>query len=110
MAREDLERDQSLGSFDTRGLGDLVAYDGRQLVVGSGSNHDYEVVVPCDRIDLGYLWDIRDRLGGLGNLMDIASGENDRIDHLDSVSGPHEAAIPVISTVFFRMLRWRFLQ
>ena len=45
------------------------------------AHHDHEVVVARDRVDLGDLGQVGDRLSGLGDLMDVADGEDDGGDH-----------------------------
>lgn len=77
MSREDLERDQRLRPLDSRDSGDSLGYDASQIIVLAYPDHDDEIEVAGNRVDLADSGEIGNSLSGLGHLMDIADREND---------------------------------
>ena len=57
----------------------------REVLVLAHPDHDDEVVVARDRIDLGNLREIGDLLGRFGDAVDVAVGEDNGGNHLASV-------------------------
>jgi hypothetical protein len=77
----DLERNEGLGSLYAWDLGDLVSDDACEILMVAHANHDDEVIVACDRVDLAYFRDIGYSLGCLGKSVDVAYSQDHCGDH-----------------------------
>ncbi len=77
MSRKNLERDQRLSPLNSRDPGDSLGYDTSQVIVLAHSDHDDEIEVAGNRVDLADSREVGNSLRRLRHLMDIADREND---------------------------------